>query len=297
MSPYRLSLLAILFSFTMTGAVACAVHSGSAAASATTAAGNRVGEFVWQDLMTDDIATSRAFYEQLFGWQFEQTSRLGKPYFIARAGSGPVGGMALVKRRQPDEPCAQWLSYLAVSDVEAVAKRVTASGGQLLVSPTAVNTNRAAVAVDPQGAPVGLVQLGPTVILPTGGPSAPVGTFFWRDYLARDADTARTFYADLAGLGADRQSRADLMLHYVLTRPGSASAPSPVAGVIAIGERKISPHWLPYIRVNDPAETAARAQQLGGRVILAASPEIRSGSVAVIADPNGAAMALQKWPI
>jgi predicted enzyme related to lactoylglutathione lyase len=273
------------------GAVACALHSGGTAPGTTVS--NRIGEFVWQDLMTDDTSKSRAFYEQLFGWQFEQTSRLGRPYFIARAGTVPVGGMAQVQRRQPDEPCSQWLSYLAVSDVDAVAARAAASGARTLVAPTAVNTNRAAVVIDPQGAPVGLVKLGPTVMLPAGGPAAPVGTFFWRDYLARDAETARTFYGELAGLGADRQNRADLALHYVLTRPG----PFPVAGVIAIGERKIAPNWLPYIRVNDPAQVAATAEQLGGRILLAPSADIRNGSIAVVTDPLGAAMALQRWPM
>ena len=294
MGNNRTSLLALAIGVTMAGAVACsALRARPAAAPGATASGSRVGEFVWQDLMTDDTDKSRTFYEQLFGWRFEQTGRLGKPYWIARSGTAPVAGMAQVNRRQPDEPVAQWLSYLAVSDVDAVAGRVTASGGRLLVTPVNINTNRAAVAVDPQGAAVGLVKVGPSVILPVGGASAPVGTFFWRDYLARDVETARTFYGDLAGLGADRQARADSVLHYVLTRPG----PSPVAGIIAIGERKINPNWLPYIRVNDPTELATRAEQLGGRILLRASPDIRNGSVAVVADPGGAAVALQRWPI
>jgi len=273
---------------------ACASHTQTAPPPAA-AVGNpsRVGDFVWQDLMTDDVEKSRTFYEQLFGWKFEQTSRLGRPYFIARSGASPVAGMASVARRTPDEPVAQWLSYLAVNDVDAVANRVTAAGGRLLVTPTPINTNRAAVAVDPQGAPIGLVKLGTTVILPVGGPTAPVGAFFWRDYLARDVETARTFYSDLAGLTADRPNREGIVSQYILRRPG----PLPVAGIIAIGERDITPNWLPYIRVTDPVAMATRAEQLGGRILMRASPDIRNGSVAVVTDPAGAAMALQKWPI
>ncbi len=294
MTNGRISLLTLAIGAAMSGAIACnALRARPATTTAATAGANRVGDFVWQDLMTDDIEKSRAFYEQLFGWKFEQASRLGRPYFIARLGTTPVGGMARVDRKSPDEPVAQWISYLAVADVDAVAGRVTASGGQLLVTPVDINTNRAAVAVDPQGAPVGLVKLGPAVIPPVGGATALVGTFFWRDYLARDVETARTFYGNLGGLGADRQNPGDLMLHYVLTRPG----PSPVAGIIPIGERKIRPNWLPYIRVNDPAQMATRAEQLGGRILLSASPDIRNGSVAVVTDPGGAAVALQKWPI
>ncbi len=165
MNPGRLSLLAFLICVTVTGAAACAaLRARPTAAPGAAAASGRVGEFVWQDLMTDDAVKSRAFYEQLFGWTFDETNRLGRPYLIARLGTTPVGGMTQVARQRPDEPVAQWLSYLAVADVDAVAGRVTASGGKLLVSPTNVNTHRAAVAVDPQGAPVGLVKLGPSVI-------------------------------------------------------------------------------------------------------------------------------------
>jgi predicted enzyme related to lactoylglutathione lyase len=292
MTSHRITLLALVVIAAMSGALACAALRARPTASPG-AASSRVGEFVWQDLMTDDTAKSRPFYEQLFGWQFEQTSRLGRPYFIARAGTVPVGGMAQVNRRQPDEPVAQWISYLAVADVDAVAGRVTAAGGRVLVAPTAVNTNRAAVVVDPQGAPVGLVKLGPNLVLPAGGPSAAVGTFFWRDYLAKDVEMARTFYGDLAGLGAERQNRPDLVMHYILTRPG----PVRVAGILAIGTRQIAPNWLPYVRVNDPAEMATRAEKLGGRVLLSPSKDIRNGSVAVVTDPAGAAMALQRWPI
>jgi len=35
---------------------------------------------------------------------------------------------------------------------------------------------------------------------------------------------------------------------------------------------------------------------LGGRVILAPASEVRNGSLAVVADPTGAVVALQKYP-
>jgi hypothetical protein len=35
---------------------------------------------------------------------------------------------------------------------------------------------------------------------------------------------------------------------------------------------------------------------LGGRILVPASPERRNGSLAVVADPGGAPLALQKFP-
>jgi predicted enzyme related to lactoylglutathione lyase len=52
--------------------------------------------------------------------------------------------------------------------------------------------------------------------------------------------------------------------------------------------------WLTYFGVDDPAAAAARAQALGGKVLLPASPQLREGSMAVVTDPSGAVLVLQK---
>ncbi len=288
----RITLRACLEVAAVCGLAACATHTPAPQSPNTPASGRRVGEFVWQDLMTDDAEKSRTFYERLFGWTFERADRLGRPYYLARSGSAAVAGITQVERRRPDEPIAQWISYLSVSNVDSVVARLTAAGGRVLVAPTDILASRAAIVVDPQGAPFGLVRLGPNLNPPQGGPSALVGSFLWRDCFATDVERARTFYADLADFGATRQVRPDSLVQYILTHSG----PGPVAGVVPIGDRPIKPNWLPYVRVNDPAAVAARAEQLGGRVIVRPSPEIRKGSVAVIVDPGGAAVALQKWP-
>ena len=59
----------------------------------------------------------------------------------------------------------------------------------------------------------------------------------------------------------------------------------------------VEPHWLPFVRVADPAALAARVVALGGKVLIAPRAEVRRGTLAVIADPTGGAVALQKWPL
>jgi hypothetical protein len=49
--------------------------------------------------------------------------------------------------------------------------------------------------------------------------------------------------------------------------------------------------------VADPDASAARAAQLGGRTLLAPRAELRNRTLALIADPSGAVLALQKWPL
>jgi predicted enzyme related to lactoylglutathione lyase len=53
---------------------------------------------------------------------------------------------------------------------------------------------------------------------------------------------------------------------------------------------------LPYVLVDDPGAVAARVAGLGGTIVVPVAPERRNGSLAVIADPGGALMALQKYP-
>jgi len=62
-----------------------------------------------------------------------------------------------------------------------------------------------------------------------------------------------------------------------------------------IEDAPVESNWLPYVRVDDAAALAGRVRDLGGEVLLAPSSEIRDGSLAIVADPSGAALALVEW--
>ena len=59
----------------------------------------------------------------------------------------------------------------------------------------------------------------------------------------------------------------------------------------------LKPVWVSYLRVEDPAAITARVAELGGRVIVEAQPRPAGGTVAFVADPSGAGIALQTWPL
>jgi predicted enzyme related to lactoylglutathione lyase len=247
------------------------------------------GRFIWQDLITRDAESCRKFYSDLIGWEFSQIERQGKPYWVARAGGMPVGGIVEVK--DPRVSRAAWLSYLAVEDLDGAVAAVQSAGGSVLVAPTKIGSlGRVAVVTDPQGAPLGLAGL---AVNPPREPLDPVpGHFFWREYFAQDASKALKFYKDLGGYEDTINQRAAKVEYHILRREG------PRAGLLQIPSAltDVKPNWLPYLKVTDPAALAARVESLGGEVILAPRPEIREGTVAVVADPTGGAIALQKWP-
>jgi predicted enzyme related to lactoylglutathione lyase len=249
-------------------------------------------QFVWQELLTEDVQAARRFYGSLFGWQFEETERLGKPYLVVRAGGDYVAGIVPVERQRSDEPVTQWLSYLLVGDVDVAAQGFADAGGKILVSPTDLrNSARAAVVTDPAGALLGLVST--EAELPELPADPPLGSFFWRDYFAQDVQVSLDLYRQFPGYRVQEESHSGT-LHYVI-RHGALS--KPLAGLIPIGDSPVRPNWLPYVRVADPAALARRTSELGGSVLLEPNPEARDGSVAIVADPNGGALALQKWPI
>lgn len=257
-------------------------QSAGAAAGAVEA-----GRFVWRDLMAKDVNRAKQFYGDLFGWRFENAKRGDRPYVLARAGATPVAGIVDVSSMA--DAGAQWLSYMSVADVDQTVALVQSSGGKVLVEARNLPVARAAVIADPEGAPLGLAQLRRNV------PDAEQPTanhFFWQEYLARDADQALAFYKRLAGYqSAILESRLGVDYHVLRTTRGRA-------GLFRLppAAADVQPNWLPYVLVSDPGQIAGRVASLGGRVLVPVAPERRNGSLVVIADPGGAALALQKYP-
>ena len=68
------------------------------------------------------------------------------------------------------------------------------------------------------------------------------------------------------------------------------------AGIVPIPWKDVKPNWLPYVAVLDISATVAHAKDLGGKVLLEPDDTIRDDSVAVIADPSGAVLAIQNLP-
>ena len=267
--------------------------SGKAAtlpAGAAPAPNATVGRFVWHDLVTNDVAAARTFYAGLLGWEFESTTRSGRPYLIARSGGQPAGGV--VQRAEGKAGPATWLSYLSVDDLERAVQDVTSAGGTVVLAATPVGAyGRVAVVLDPQGAPLGLAGVTGTI---APEPAQPLlHRFFWMEHLAKDGPAALAFYKGLAGYESSLAPGESRIEYHVLKRQRSR------AGLLQIPPEMegVQPNWLPYVRVEDPAAMAAKAVSLGGKVVIEPRPDVRKGTLAVVTDPTGAALALQKWPL
>jgi len=110
---------------------------------------NEPGAFIWSELATADMAKSKAFYAEVFGWEWGGAEE----YAEAQVSGRTIGG---VMPRRPDMPAEvpdSWLVYFGSTDVDADAKRATDLGANAIVEPTDIpGTGRFAVLMDPQGA-------------------------------------------------------------------------------------------------------------------------------------------------
>jgi uncharacterized protein len=280
-------LIVIVMTGALVASVAAARQQASGPAPQSAAA---TGEFVWHDLVTDNPAASRAFYGALFGWTFEDGEGVDPGYTIIRQDGVAIGGV-VAQRPTADPVVAQWLTYVVVADVDRAVDVFKRAGGRVFRGPlTTKKELRVAVVADPQGAPIGLASRGPRRDGPA--PSVPPGLhqWLWMEYLAIEPGAALALYGRAVGFGNEISEARENFTYYLLTTD------RPRAGLFRPPWTRDTSAWLPYVRVADPKAMAARAAELGGTVVLPPAPGVRNGSLAIVLDPAGAPLALQKYP-
>jgi predicted enzyme related to lactoylglutathione lyase len=245
------------------------------------------GRFVWHDLVTTDLAAAKKFYGGLLGWTFEDVDGTKGRYVFIRHDGRVIGGMAEVKS---GINTSQWLSHISTANVDGVAKAALANGGRVAIKPFDIGKGRArlAVLVDPEGAPFGAVTLTP------GDPAAREAAeneWLWHELWTADKPKATQFYAGL--FGYQPGTRSFPAGNYEVLAYGSELR----AGLQQLPNANVRPNWLPYVRVQSAKALAARATELGGTVLVPPQEKLRNGTVALVQDPTGAAVALQEWPV
>jgi predicted enzyme related to lactoylglutathione lyase len=123
------------------------------------------GVICWNELASKDVEGARKFYAELLGWTMKQSEAGGMNYTEFQAAGRPVGGMYQLTAEcgGADTP-SHWRAYVAVSDVDASAKRVEELGGKICVPPMDIpNVGRFCVITDPTGASISLITMRPMV--------------------------------------------------------------------------------------------------------------------------------------
>ena len=113
----------------------------------------RPGTVCWNELLTPDPESCRAFYGELFGWTGKDTD-MGEmgPYTMFESRGMQIGAGMTAMPEGATGPRGHWLAYIAVENVDDSARRVTELGGMIWRDPADIpGIGRFAVAADPTG--------------------------------------------------------------------------------------------------------------------------------------------------
>jgi uncharacterized protein len=110
---------------------------------------NAPGALVWNELASNDLEGSSAFYSELFGWSIAQFPGSEQVYLAIRNGEASNGG---IREATPPGVPPHWLVYFGVGDLEAAIERVRSLGGAVHAGPIDIQMAQIAIVADPQGA-------------------------------------------------------------------------------------------------------------------------------------------------
>jgi uncharacterized protein len=232
------------------------------------------GRFVWHELRVPDPAAAARFYGELLGWSADAVPT-GVTFRVADV---PLGGASNVKPGIP----SHWTPFVAVADVDAVARGAAAAGGIVTSGEPAdvPGVGRLAPILDPHKAIFAVLR---PLIEPV--PSREVGAFVWARLRTPDVESSARFYEQVIGWSA------------TLSPDGSAAVFDLADGTRVAEVLPATPEdpfgWLPFVRVGDLEEGRDRAAALGAAV-PGAWVEVPGGRgrFSIIRDPQGAAIAL-----
>jgi uncharacterized protein len=234
------------------------------------------GTFSWAELATSDAGAAKAFYSDVFGWDYRDNAvGEGMVYSTALLGGQPVAALYA-----SEQPPPRWNSYVTVASAGESASRAGELGAHVVAEPFDVlDAGRMAVIADPTGAALCLWEprshIGASVV------NAP-GALAWNDLVTPDVPAAAQFYGDLFGwttLEIPGAGGYRVIQNGGRSNGGMTSRPD------------MPPAWLPYFGHPDVDELHGRIAELGGRA-LGEPVAVPAGRFAVLADPQGAVFAV-----
>jgi predicted enzyme related to lactoylglutathione lyase len=239
------------------------------------------GTFSWAELVTSDAEAAKSFYTALFGWDYDDSPIPdGQVYSMARLDGKHVA--ALFGSEQPPH----WNCYVTVASVDETTARVEELGGKVMVEPFDVmDAGRMSVIVDPTGAVLCLWEARSNIGAALVNTS---GAMTWNDLITPDPDAAARFYGELLGWTTEEIPDAG---GYRTIKNGERNN----GGMMPLDPETMGadtpPYWMPYFGQEDVNRLVEEIGGLGGR--LHNGPvRMPQGSIAVLADPQGAVFAV-----
>lgn len=239
------------------------------------------GTFSWADVYSTDIASTKTFMTSLLGWTSkDMPTEEGKPDYTMFFKDQHVvaGGSPTYMDGMP----SFWSNYISVSDLDAMVAKAEKLGAKITMPAMDVlDAGRMAVITDPTGAAVSLWQpnkhIGADLV-------NTVGAMAWNDLITPDLEKAQSFYADLFGWTYEDAGGG----YQVIKNNGRMNG-----GMMEMTKEMgdMPPAWNVYFTVASIDDSIAKLTEMGGSVLMEPSKGDH-GTIAVVADPTGAAFSI-----
>ncbi len=246
------------------------------------------GIFNWVDLTSSDVEAAKAFYAGLFGWEAEDSPiDGGGVYTTFKLDGKNVAGMGeLSAEMRAQGVPSNWTSYVKHSDADGVADRVAKAGGTVILPPMDVmEEGRMTMFLDPTGATIGVWQ-----------PKNHIGaqlvnmhnTLVWNELQTRDVAAAKSFFSAVFGWTYDTDANG----YVTISQDGRRHA-----GMIPMDDSwgDMPANWAVYFFVENVETAVAKVQELGGNVLMPATPAGEIGKFSVAQDPTGAVFTVMEF--
>ena len=116
---------------------------------------NTIGAMCWNELLTRDADTAKAFYSAVLGWEY-----YGDEHYIHISNRGRNNGGMMQMDENFGQMPPMWMPYFHVTDIDAAMKRVEELGGRVVTQKMeALDSAWFTVIEDPAGAVFYIIQL------------------------------------------------------------------------------------------------------------------------------------------
>lgn len=242
------------------------------------------GKFVWFEHVSREPRRAQAFYGEVLGWATRAFPVADASYEMIFAGEKMLGDYTTPA--DSGAP-AHWVSFVSVEDIEATVKSAVENGGRVLVEPHEIpDVGMRALIADPQGAVLSLLS---RYADDPPDAYAKQGEFFWNELQTTDPEKAVAFYEQVIGFTHESMDAPHGEKYHALSLGGVGRA-----GVTRRHDKGAAPHWRPYVYVDDPDQTIARARKLGAEIVIEPTDIPGIGRFGVLEDPTGAVLAVMK---
>jgi uncharacterized protein len=118
---------------------------------------NVAGAQTWNENLSPDYEAAKAFYQAVFGYEYEDVSSGDFKYAAFKLNGQYAGGIGQSSSGDPG-----WSTYFGTLDTDATLARVIGQGGSTIREPQDSPYGRVATVTDDQGATFSLISITPT---------------------------------------------------------------------------------------------------------------------------------------